>query len=87
MKEQTDTLIDGHSNAYFGHGLDRHGQIENQTLKPNRHLIEKMAYYCFGKKCNMPIITANCCFFKAPKFPLTGPKLPLTGPKFAINIL
>ena len=44
----------------------------------NRHLIEIQHIAVFGKKkkSNLPIITANCCFFKAPKLPLTGPKLP-----------
>ena len=58
-----------------------------QMVTVIRHLIEKRAYCCFWqKKSNLPIITANCCFFKAPKLPLTGPKLPLTGPKLLLTL-
>ena len=35
----------------------------------------------------MPIITANCCFFKAPKLPLTEPKLPLTVSKLPLTLM
>ena len=34
----------------------------------------------------MPMITAYCCFFKAPKLPLTGPKCTLTGPKLLLKV-
>ena len=30
---------------------------------------------CHKKPCKLPIFTANCCIFIAPKLPLTEPKL------------
>ena len=38
-----------------------------------------------SKKSNMLIITAMCCFFIAPKLPLTGRILPLTACKLPLT--
>ena len=38
------------------------------------------------KKCNLIIITGNCCFLKAPKLPITGPKLTLKEPKLQLTV-
>ena len=63
--------------------------IRRWFLKTTKFLIDtkqkrRKKLLFLARKINLPIITANCCFFKAPRLPLTGPKLPLTRPKLPL---
>ena len=56
-------------------------------LQIHKTLNRKKSRFLFlAKKSNFPIITANCCFVRAPKLPLMGPKWTLTGPKWLLIV-
>ena len=68
--------------------LQRNFILQTFRQKTTRNLIEKNSILLFlAKKGNLPIITANFCFFIVPKLPLTGPKLPLTTSILTLTLM